>query len=94
MKVFIFVGDVGWDIFINMLERRAAFMVAEMVAQGVAKAEHFQASKGRQRHRHGYLRRSRVLRARGPATGDMKVNEIERVTYHHWNDLGFFNPIW
>jgi hypothetical protein len=98
MKVFIFVGDLGWEVFLNTLERRAAFMVRDLVHEGEHKAEAFkQATSKRQRpSQGGYLRQYRkpVLRLRGPATGNEKVNEIERVTYHKWTDLGFFNPIW
>jgi hypothetical protein len=87
------------DELIHLLERRALFMVNDLVREGVAEAEAHQAARPpRHRPSHAYWHRDRnpVVRAKGPATGDMKVNQIERVTFHRWTDpdRGFFSDTW
>jgi|SRR6516164_1323877 hypothetical protein len=96
IAVKIFSYDL--DTLIDLCARRAAFMVPTLVAEGVKGAEDYQAAGGRQRHRPShaayYRDRNPVVRAKGPASGDMKVNAIEHATYKKWTDIGFLSPLW
>jgi hypothetical protein len=88
------------DELIALCERRSVFMVPTLVIEGVHEAEHFAQAKGRQRPsraRHSYLRDRRpVVRRLNVATGNAKVNEIERRTYERWSGKvsSFFSPTW
>jgi hypothetical protein len=85
------------DTLIEVCARRSAFMVRDLVEEGVKGAEAYEASGGRQRHRPShathYRDRNPVVRAK-VTTGNEKVNAIEHATYKKWTDIGFLSPLW
>jgi len=83
---------------IAICNRRAAFMVKDLVVLGRHSADDYALAGGRHRRRPGrytYLRRSgrRVRMRKWHATGAQQARMIEHVTYKAWTgEAGFFGP--
>jgi hypothetical protein len=89
------IDTADLDRVLEVLHRRAAFMVKDLVNLGRHSADDYALAGGRHRFRPGrytYLRRKgrRVRMRRWHATGAQQARMTEHVTYRAW--LDFFGP--